>query len=1241
MSSRIFQLPRQILKKQDEDNGQYSVVSRNVSDGRKGKENVVPFFDNKTIFFIQEVPSGSFVENQDVSNYPRKVVDRSFGDNSGQFPFADIASFWSFQERFFRRPVLRIISEPALGSALHAIGEVNKTGASKTELFFQTNNNRKSLPIQVQRDQSISSSFIFNAGTDSDVFSVGKLCYALTNSVGLDALSFGDSLEDSPFSISVWCKLGEINDDLSIICAKSDSQGFEWRLFYDHANERLEFGLNDDSAARTLRVRSHYSASKIGVQGVWNHIVATYDATESAAGIFLYINGNELSTDRVAAAGYIAMENSGSGFYVGGNGHSGSNFDQFNGEILDLVVLNREINHQEINDIYAGQTGVSMPSGLPAYSQYLNSVELMSDIVISKNVVPGVFDQYVPNTDELPSLPAFKDHLRIEDSSKFINLSGTSPEDWGKFGFNQSLRSKSQIIIELGTNVTLVGGQQDPVAFSFNFETSRLAYFDARSEVRGFSNIGSALIPSSTTNVSHGWDSILMHPFGFPQQSGSINGSGSVNGIYNPHLQASVFGSNENNKPTSKTIGSALSFIQSQSCLLDNEFIASDNQKIKMSNYISEPFLLEKVILKIPVAISASWFDLRTVANASGFLSNTRTDSGGPGMFFGLMRQEDTKTVGLYQSGTSQRYLICSGTVIPEGDDTTFINPGFDSSATLVGLSTVGGFTTYATPSVIIPAPIGGEQYITSTLEIVMEPAVTNGLLCMDFANTTNEVFRRAGIKAVSPFGRNGNGELGDRDLYVKGLQIAGDDKKVLPYDNSVYTADVDHYTFFKNNVSPYVLNPDDNLILFATSHRRCKENLEIVDLLTGSTTDFNLLPRAFNNETNSFESVGPIIIKMYGTFVSNNESNDNNTLNQYLTTLGVHEPIGAGPILDQFMTERNLAYTGSYIDEHFSGSMFVTTSLGDVGLVRRRVGTANNGLNFGVTGSLLRGVKLISEERYYDSLIPSIADVSIINGASVRTVTTGVSHPIKLIVLGGYADGIFNPPIRDTFWLNSFPFEPRYSGINRIESPFSVNLADLGFSSNVISIAMQKGYDPAATDPPQGIVDMAAYNKNDKEGIEVILRSYYGIGDRTIIDNNTGSQQVFTYVGAPRFRGTETDLGGSTNIYERQDVGIRGWKYGLINGFDYNSSAVFRHDRYGQFRDMLEQRHDTKFHTNGDGQSLVSGKTLSSPISIKFSKQDPADTFSSNLSFEATSSLPYFDGEARNRPDLPSLISV
>lgn len=164
-----------------------------------------------------------------------------------------------------------------------------------------------------------------------------------------------------------------------------------------------------------------------------------------------------------------------------------------------------------------------------------------------------------------------------------------------------------------------------------------------------------------------------------------------------------------------------------------------------------------------------------------------------------------------------------------------------------------------------------------------------------------------------------------------------------------------------------------------------------------------------------------------------------------------------------------------------------------------------------------------------------------------------------------------------------------------------------------------------------------------------------------------------------------ETEVQDRTSdIYRGMSYGvspvIRGWKYGLYNGLPTNSKAVFRRDRFGQFRDMLEQRVYTKFINTGlsptdrkattvidpyssntigyneetDSRWNVSGggNTTSPPaVSVRFVKEQyqanangigdiytisvlPKETVSQNLSTEVTSSVPYFDGIARHRQE-------
>ena len=72
----------------------------------------------------------------------------------------------------------------------------------------------------------------------------------------------------------------------------------------------------------------------------------------------------------------------------------------------------------------------------------------------------------------------------------------------------------------------------------------------------------------------------------------------------------------------------------------------------------------------------------------------------------------------------------------------------------------------------------------------------------------------------------------------------------------------------------------------------------------------------------------------------------------------------------------------------------------------------------------------------------------------------------------------------------------------------------------------------------------------------------------------------------------------------------------------------------------MLEQRLFTKFYQTAENKPDIdkfqTGQT-SAAVTVKFvdatgKLTNPENTWSQNLSFEATSSIPYIDGETRNR---------
>lgn len=155
---------------------------------------------------------------------------------------------------------------------------------------------------------------------------------------------------------------------------------------------------------------------------------------------------------------------------------------------------------------------------------------------------------------------------------------------------------------------------------------------------------------------------------------------------------------------------------------------------------------------------------------------------------------------------------------------------------------------------------------------------------------------------------------------------------------------------------------------------------------------------------------------------------------------------------------------------------------------------------------------------------------------------------------------------------------------------------------------------------------------------------------------------------------GSYTNKLYKSNIFAVSPV-IRGWKYGLVSAFPQHTRAIFKRNKFGQFRDMLEQRLFTKTVVDdtspfGDtavpsvspevlpNQSAVYvGRIDNGPVEVVFVRQryeanersigkiykevvPPEMTTSQNLSTEVTSSLPYFDGIARHRSEssMPNL---
>lgn len=289
-----------------------------------------------------------------------------------------------------------------------------------------------------------------------------------------------------------------------------------------------------------------------------------------------------------------------------------------------------------------------------------------------------------------------------------------------------------------------------------------------------------------------------------------------------------------------------------------------------------------------------------------------------------------------------------------------------------------------------------------------------------------------------------------------------------------------------------------------------------------------------------------------------------------------------------------------------------------------------------------------------------------------------------------------------DRYWTRSFPFEPRYSSVSRekkqvfsgIETSYSASFKDntsnnfakgrvqkrFGFFIGTVASSsfIKQEYDiqiPTAQSWGHLWAADTFFDKVITEGDDKyatgscensdMMKILFGFGDKNTIfytrhyadsENSTGYAMLGTNHW-PEFRNYERPEPESatydnltSSVWLSSPI-IRGWKYGLYNAMEDYSTAYFRQGRYGQFRDMLEQRMFTKFHKDPKIQNIgltlkQNNSTSDSPVTVKFLTADglltdPERTQSQNLSFEATSSLPYFDLLQRNRNEITPITNL
>ena len=304
------------------------------------------------------------------------------------------------------------------------------------------------------------------------------------------------------------------------------------------------------------------------------------------------------------------------------------------------------------------------------------------------------------------------------------------------------------------------------------------------------------------------------------------------------------------------------------------------------------------------------------------------------------------------------------------------------------------------------------------------------------------------------------------------------------------------------------------------------------------------------------------------------------------------------------------------------------------------------------------------------------------------NTGSLGIGKSARGSQSGGDGVGTYNGYTNE-YWISSFPFEAKYRGFQDPPIDALKRRSNHNEQMNVVFAAtaysMQgaysasapyhqgapepswNGFDPTGTSNSENAYAyLSGFVTINVDGKKPGLQKAYNIPNLQGTAADSVIEPAMNYITGrnspdetvlPALFGFGTGPEGAMNPWKRSAGSKpsgkadgrfffvaqkqRGCKYGLYSWKTRSTSTIFRSNAYGQLRDMLEQRRYSRFFLKSDGAVETNAPVMcqfKEPIwldPISNTDKAPFDTQCSNLSTFATSSVPYFDGEVKNRGPL------
>jgi hypothetical protein len=866
--------------------------------------------------------------------------------------------------------------------------------------------------------------------------------------------------------------------------------------------------------------------------------------------------------------------------------------------------------------IFSDNSTVIYPMMLPSGSRYLKNdianpayfnphVDNTNDgmllgrdvrtIQATGNVRAGISDSHVRFTPGENITPFDETRVYLDNDSRFYatgTTTGSLP------GFNQRLSSKTAIVIDTdpkqATDFFFSTGTEPNASGLAEGVNSSLGYYnwsDRRWEIIGSLSTGSNVdILNNNANIrSQGL--LACVPAGLANFTGETIAD----------LQGGA-------KAVLETVGFPQS---SYGFPFASRYDATGSQMLDMSNYITAPFLLEKMTLEFSASIGPH------VVSTSFFGPQVKT--------FMLMTQKDV-------SGSTEPYT--ESVLIDTNPGTTVgrnIQHGFAKSIVAFGQVSLvyDGTPSEYDRDVNVIVPGTGVRRTPTTgsfkMELVPKTPQKNEFAGLhSFMNSDSRTGASPDREVLPLVGGRSGFDITDGRAFiggVGGLTTTGSHtfsaihQEGTSTDLTVQASSEDSIS----RLSPAVILPSDKLVL-------CFSNTPSFYPITQFAHDLSNPGSRYERglaDASVVLSPGAGKLTLYGSLLQDNLPKESET-NQPLTSDAIHEDLHYdNPVYDQWDVEPYASLTGSYVDNVVTGTMLALNADGAFGDVEapnvRKVQSSVIAGTAGERGSVQRFVRLTDTKgKLYDSFPPNALDILKAEGVGIYGSNTNSTY----LAVGSPNTQFDASQGVDYSWYSRTAYEviqERAVAQEYGDKIFPVFESDGSSIGNAVVtndrsvIVFDKSFITL------GISSDASQRTDGgtEEAKRAAQKALFGFGRKaghSVVDYKQRTPSFLLYVFEPQ---------------------IRGYKYGLAGIFGSSHDARFRRDRYGQFRDMLEQRRNA---------AILLGGSVEYPVEINFVSQDsttggtvsPENTHSQNLDSHASSSIPYKDGEVVDRPDNP-----